>query len=131
MICFVFTALLMLSQYDGITSIITAPFVVLFSSSILFLAALIAGLFLWLPGIRHVWRSSPVPVICVLCTGMLMISYGFYDRKDFKYYDEEAGQEVLATNEVNSYYIIAGSFAIVFAVANWPQPINSHNEQAH
>lgn len=111
----------MLSDYDGILSLIFQPIMAALCSSLFTGAALLCGLALRIPVAGGAWRSSHAGPLLMIGISMFVLCFGTSLGWTQTYTTENGTPAVTLRPEL----ACAGYFGVIFAIANWPVPRNT------
>lgn len=108
---------MVVTVYDGITSIIFQPFIGAVITTLAVVVSLIVGLLFRVPSVGRAWRASwfLAPAIAAGC--IILMCFGARWGLTQTFTDPETGQQTVG---LRSSVAIASFLVMVFAVANWP-----------
>lgn len=106
-----------LTEYDGVLSLLFQPIMAVFFSGLTVLLALLVGLVLRLPPLARLWNASAFWAFAVAGASQFFLICGYsLGLTDVGTHPETKQQFVMLHPAV----AVGGYFFLVFSIANWP-----------
>ena len=113
----VYMIAMMMSVYDGVPSLIFQPiFAALFSGFVVGLSLLV-GLLLRVPPLARAWNASWLGAASIAAASVCILVFGYSLGLTDVGVNPETNQVVTMLHPAAG---LAGSFSLVFSIANWP-----------
>lgn len=113
----IFGFMVLVNEYDGITSFIGAPIIATFLTVIAMPLALLMGLLLRWSRARSWWYASRRPAAIILILSLLVLTFGESLGFTQTYFDKELEVTGLRLHDAASTPSFLG---VVFAIVYWP-----------
>ena len=119
------------ASYDGLLSFVFQPVAAALVSAVFVLGAFLLGLPLRLSPIRPLWHCSAWGVSLALglaALGVTLLIFCLCPGQLIEHVDPATEEHILVTRSVG--LLASGYFALIFSVANWPDPCLSRQIEA-